>query len=97
MKSWILYQLADNNSPQKENLFWTEEKMKSLVASEPEQALRTFRDILKLDSSDPICTCLANGPLHEFLVLHENQFANQLDELAHKNEKFKQLLSSACH
>ncbi len=97
IKSWILYQLAEENSPQKESLLWTEEKMKAMVTSEPELALRTFGDILKLDSSDPICTCLANGPLHEFLVLHGNQFTKQLDELAHKNEKFKQLLSSACH
>ncbi len=90
--AWILYQMAEEKSPHREKYYWAEEKMQSFVSFEPELALVTFMDILKLEVSDQVLSCLATGPLVDFFVLHGSKFISYVTERAQNNLMFKELL-----
>ncbi len=84
--------MAEEKSPNQEKYYWAEEKMQNLVSFEPELALVTFLNILKLDVSERVLSYLATGPLLDFFVLHGSKFISYAEERAQNNPKFKELL-----
>jgi hypothetical protein len=68
---------------------------KSFIAlfDHPEDAWKVITAIRKVDSSDVILANLAAGPLEDLLAKHGEQFIDQVERLARRDEEFRYILT----
>ena len=91
-QSWVAYWKAEKESPERERLFWVNEREWELVANEPLLALAMVLEILKIDSSNKIQEVLSAGPLEDLLAKHGELIIESVEREAKANAKFAQLL-----
>jgi len=80
------------DTPDEESLFWAFEEMCTVVAVEPERALRVIAQVLERDDTARVVEILAAGPLEDLLSGHGPQMIDAIESEARRNPKFAFLL-----
>ena len=91
-QNWVAYWKAGHESPEREELFWVNEREWALVADQPKVAFEMVIEVLRIDSSDKIQEVLSAGPLEDLLAKHGELIIESVEREAKANQKFAQLL-----
>ncbi len=81
-----------NGTPDEDSFFWAFEETCTVVAIEPERALRLILQILQRDHASEVIAILAAGPLEDLLSGHGPKMIDAIEEEARQNPKFAFLL-----
>jgi hypothetical protein len=74
------------------NSLWALASLDSICAKDPARGLRIIEGICSKDCSAPVIEVLAAGPMEELLVKHGPKIIEQVEEVAGRNPRFKELL-----
>jgi hypothetical protein len=92
-ETWINLQRLPEAAPEREDKFWSWDRLWELVRDDPEAAWGVIQ-IIREDGSDRILANLAAGPLEDLLVEHGDQFIDRVEALARRDAQFKKLLGA---
>ncbi|MGE3282468.1 MAG: DUF6869 domain-containing protein [Alphaproteobacteria bacterium] len=92
-EAWIrLYRLPED-SAEREDSFWSHERLRDLVDEEPEAAWDVIQAIRR-EGSDAVLSNLAAGPFEDLLVAHGDRFIDRIEDLAERDAQFRKLLGA---
>jgi len=92
-KTWIELQRHPEDSADREEIFWSHDRLWELIQDDPEAAWNIIQ-IIRREGSDLILSNLAAGPLEDLLVAHGDQFIDRVEALADHDAQFKKLLGA---
>src|SRR5260370_5695799 len=92
-ETWIDLCRLPEDSPERENKFWSHDRLWELVHDDPEAAW-TIINIIRRERSDLLLSNLAAGPLEDLLVAHGNRFIDRIEALAGHDAQFRRLLGA---
>jgi hypothetical protein len=91
--AWIDLQRLPEDSPEREDKFWSFDRLWELVHDDPEAAWSIIQRIRR-EGSDLILSNLAAGPLEDLLVAHGDRFIDRVETLAGHDAQFRKLLGA---
>jgi hypothetical protein len=91
--AWIDFHRLPEDSPRRQDKFWSFDRLWELVHDDPEAAWNIIQ-IIRQEGSDPILSNLAAGPLEDLLVAHGDRFIDRVERLAAHDAQFKRLLAA---
>lgn len=92
-ETWIeLYRLPED-SPEREDRFWSCDRLAELIVEDPEAAWHIIQTIRR-EGSDLILSNLAAGPLEDLMVAHGDRFIDRIERLAKHDAQFRKLLGA---
>ncbi len=73
--------------------FWAYEKFADLAKCEPVAAFSVILGTLAATDREDVLDNLAAGPLEDLIRIHGEQFIEQIEAQAHRDQRFRNLLS----
>jgi uncharacterized protein DUF6869 len=92
-ETWIDLHRLPEDSQEREDKFWSWDRLWELVHDDPEAAWNVIQ-IISEDGSDRVLANLATGPLEDLLVEHGDQFIDRVEALARRDAQFRKLLGA---
>src|SRR4051794_10245212 len=91
--AWIDLHRLPEDSPARQEKFWSFERLWELVHDDPEAAWNIIQ-LIRQEGSELILSNLAAGPLEDLLVTHGDRFIDRIETLAEHDAQFKKLLAA---
>ena len=92
-ETWIELYRRPENSTEREERFWSHDRLWELIQDDPEAAWNIIQ-IISREGSDLIRSNLATGPLEDLLVAHGDRFIDRVEALAERDARFRKLLGA---
>jgi hypothetical protein len=92
-EAWIELYYLPEDAPEREDKFWSYERLSELIQEDPEAAWSVIQ-IIRREGSDLILSNLGAGPLEDLLVAHGDQFIDRVETLAEQDAQFRKLLGA---
>jgi hypothetical protein len=92
-ETWIELHRLPEDSSEREERFWSHDRLWELIQDDPEGAWNIIL-IIRREGSDVILSNLAAGPLEDLLVAHGDQFIDRVEALAERDAQFRKLLGA---
>jgi len=92
-ETWIELHRLPEESSEREERFWSHERLWELIRDDPEEAWRIIQ-IIRQEGSDLILSNLAAGPLEDLLAAHGERFIDRVEALARSDAQFRKLLGA---
>jgi hypothetical protein len=92
-EAWIALHRLPEDSSEREQRFWSHERLWELIQDDPETAWNIIQ-IIRREGSDKVLANLAAGPLEDLLVAHGDRFIDRIEALAGHDTQFRKLLGA---
>lgn len=92
-EAWVQLCRLPENAPQRDDKFWSYERLSELIEEDPEAAWSVIQ-IIRREGSDLILSNLGAGPLEDLLVAHGDQFIDRVEILAEQDAQFRKVLGA---
>jgi hypothetical protein len=92
-EAWIQLYRVPEDAPERENSFWSHERLRELVEEDTEAAWHVIQ-VIRREGSDVVLSNLASGPLEELLAAHGDRFIDRVEDLAGRDAQFRKLLGA---